>query len=289
MDLGNKVKNLVKKRIDIWLVEQGHFQSREQARRAIMAGEILVNGKRIEKAGQLVAVDPLIPVAVSISGNNQCYVSRGGYKLEKALRVFQMNINGKVCLDAGASTGGFTDCLLKAGAAHVYAVDVGYGQLAWKLRQDNRVTVFERENIRYFPVIRLERKPELITADLSFISLKLVFPKFRELITDRGSMITLIKPQFEVGKGKVGKKGVVRDKTAHLEVLERLAGESAGMGWSLQDLTFSPILGPEGNIEYLGYWLPAGNEEREPKSQSAVGLDICQVIDKAWMELTGGK
>ncbi len=274
-----------KKRSDVWLVEQGHFQTREQARRAIMAGEVFANGKRIEKAGQPVVDDPAVPAEVLISGDSQTYVSRGGKKLEKALQAFKVDVNGKVCLDAGASTGGFTDCLLKAGAAHVYAVDVGYGQLAWKLRQDKRVTVFERENIRYFPAERLEQRPELITADLSFISLKLVFHKFRELITDRGGMITLIKPQFEVGKGKVGKKGVVRDKTAHLEVLELLAEASVEMGWSLNDLTYSPILGPEGNIEYLGYWLPVENKERDPKSQLAAGLDIGQVVDKAWLEL----
>jgi 23S rRNA (cytidine1920-2'-O)/16S rRNA (cytidine1409-2'-O)-methyltransferase len=273
----------LKQRIDLWLVEQQYFQSREQAQRAIMAGEIFIGDKRIEKAGQLVETDH-ITEKVTIAGREASYVSRGGYKLEKALAAFRIEVDGKICLDAGASTGGFTDCLLKAGAVHVYAVDVGYGQLAWKLRQDKRVTVFERENIRYFSVDRLDQLPELITADLSFISLKLVFPKFRELIAGSGSIVTLIKPQFEVGKGKVGKKGVVRDKAAHLEVLEQLAGEAPITGWSLNGLTFSPILGPEGNIEYLGYWIPVeigGSGETSP----AIGLKITQVVDMAWAEL----
>ena len=275
----------MKQRIDIWLVEQGYFQSREQAHRAIMAGEVSINGKRIEKAGQLVETCHLATAEITIAGNELSFVSRGGYKLAKALEAFQIAVTGKVCLDAGASTGGFTDCLLKAGAAHVYAIDVGYGQLAWKLRQDERVTVFERENIRYFESGRLERKPELITADLSFISLKLIFPKFRQLIMDLGSVITLIKPQFEVGKGKVGKKGVVRDKTAHLEVLEQLVPAARTSGWFLQDLTFSPILGPEGNIEYLGHWLPIEINTDIPVPALAANLKIIQVVDQAWNEL----
>lgn len=275
----------MKQRIDLWLVEQGHFQSREQAQRAIMAGEITINGKRIEKAGQWVDADQLLAAEVAIDSRESSYVSRGGYKLEKALAAFQIGVAGKICLDAGASTGGFTDCLLKAGASHVYAVDVGYGQLAWKLRQDDRVTVFERENIRYFSPGRLDRPPELITADLSFISLKLVFPKFRELIAHQGSMITLIKPQFEVGKGKVGKKGVVRDKTAHMEVLEELTRESLRMGWLIEGLAFSPILGPEGNIEYLGYWLPVAVDDPAMTPSPAIGFNITRVVEAAWTEL----
>lgn len=275
----------VKQRIDLWLVEQGYYQSREQAQRAIMAGEISVNGKRIEKAGQFMEIHQSAAAEVTITNRDSSYVSRGGYKLEKALAAFQIEVAGKICLDAGASTGGFTDCLLKAGAAHVYAVDVGYGQLAWKLRQDQRITVFERENIRYFNADRLDRPPELITADLSFISLKLVFPKFRELIAGPGNMITLVKPQFEVGKGKVGKKGVVRDKTAHLEVLEQLAREARKTGWSLHGLTFSPILGPEGNIEYLGYWMPVEMADPREIPSPDIGLNIAQVVDTAWAEL----
>ncbi len=273
----------MKQRVDVWLVENGYFQSREQARRAIMAGEILINGKRIEKAGQLIEIGSSIPVQAEIE-TGESYVSRGGYKLEKALKTFHIEVQGKVCLDAGASTGGFTDCLLQAGAAHVYAIDVGYGQLAWKLRQDSRVTVFERENIRYFTGDRLEQLPEIITADLAFISLGLVFPKFRELIKIDGALITLIKPQFEVGKGKVGKKGVVKDKAAHLEVLHELVPKALDSGWNLTALTFSPVLGPEGNIEYLGYWAIAGS--RVDLIQADINQqDIQAVVNEAWSAL----
>jgi 23S rRNA (cytidine1920-2'-O)/16S rRNA (cytidine1409-2'-O)-methyltransferase len=261
----------MKQRIDMYLVENGYFQSREQAQRSIMAGEIMVNGKRIEKASQIVAE----PLEITISGG-QAYVSRGGYKLEKAIEFFDLKVADRICLDAGASTGGFTDYLLKAGAAHVYAVDVGYGQLAWKLRQDDRVTVFERENIRYFAKERIGKIPSIIVADLSFISLELVLPKFRELLAPDGDLITLIKPQFEAGKGKVGKKGVVRDKSVHQEVLDRLFCNSRIMGWVPVNLTFSPILGPEGNLEYLGYWRLNG----EPQS-----WNIEELVDKAWKEL----
>jgi 23S rRNA (cytidine1920-2'-O)/16S rRNA (cytidine1409-2'-O)-methyltransferase len=261
----------MKQRIDIWLLQNGYFESREQAQRSIMAGEVFINGKRIEKASQIIAE----PMNVILS-NNQAYVSRGGYKLEKAIRCFAIKVSGRICLDAGASTGGFTDYLLQSGAAHVYAVDVGYGQLAWKLRQDNRVTVFERENIRYFAKERIGMLPSLIVADLSFISLELVLPKFRELLIADGDLTTLIKPQFEAGKGKVGKKGVVRDKTIHLEVLERLSNNGRNMGWSLVNLTFSPILGPEGNLEYLGHWRLSGG----PQFQN-----IGELVDRAWQEL----
>lgn len=273
----------MKQRIDLWLVDQGYFQSREQAQRAIMAGEVAFNGKRIEKAGQMVEVGG--PGEITVAGPESSYVSRGGYKLEKALAVFKVMVAGKVCLDAGASTGGFTDCLLQAGAAHVYAVDVGYGQLAWKLRQDSRVTVFERENIRYFEAERLAQKPQLITADLSFISLKLIFPKFSEFIADHGNLITLIKPQFEAGKGKVGKKGVVRDRAVHEEVLNQLTGEATEAGWYLQCLTFSPILGPEGNIEYLGHWIPVDRDNPVRPSSPDTILLITRAVDAAWAEL----
>jgi 23S rRNA (cytidine1920-2'-O)/16S rRNA (cytidine1409-2'-O)-methyltransferase len=264
----------MKQRVDVWLLEKGYFQSREQAQRSIMAGEVFMSGKRIEKASQMVEE----PSEVRISGS-QAYVSRGGFKLEKAIQSFAIEVSGRVCLDAGASTGGFTDYLLQSGAAHVYAVDVGYGQLAWKLRQDNRVTVIERQNIRYFDKERLSVCPtlSLITADLSFISLELVLPKFRELITADGDLVTLIKPQFEAGKGKVGKKGVVRDKAIHLEVLERLLASGPKMGWALVNLTFSPILGPEGNLEYLGHWRQSGGQTQFQ--------NIGQLVDKAWQEL----
>lgn len=262
----------MKKRIDLRLVEEGLFTSREQAQRNIMAGAVWVNGKRVEKASQL--VDEQAPI--TLTNENERYVSRGGYKLEKAIAEFDLSVKDRFCLDAGASTGGFTDCLLQAGAAHVDAIDVGYGQLAWKLRQDPRVTVWERRNIRYFPKDLLERPPGLITADLSFISLELILDKFKELIVPDGELVTLIKPQFEAGREKVGKKGVVRDQSVHLEVLGRLAEKAPSKGWHLVNLTYSPIRGPEGNIEYLGYW-------RENRVQIP---NIDEVVKAAWNDLT---
>lgn len=262
----------MKKRIDLRLVEEGRFPSREQAQRAVMAGTVWVNGKRIEKVSQLVEDEDTI----TLSGVADKYVSRGGYKLEKAIAVFNLNVQGRNCLDAGASTGGFTDCLLQSGAAHVDAVDVGYGQLAWKLRQDPRVTVWERQNIRYFSKGLLAREPSLITADLSFISLDLVLAKFKELVKHGGELVTLIKPQFEAGRERVGKKGVVRDPAVHLEVLQRLFEKSSQKGWQLVNLTYSPIRGPEGNIEYLGHW----REEGELISS------LEEVVTGAWRDLS---
>jgi 23S rRNA (cytidine1920-2'-O)/16S rRNA (cytidine1409-2'-O)-methyltransferase len=264
----------MKQRSDLWLVEKGYFQSREQAQRAIMAGRVRIAGKRIEKAGQILESEQTYPVL--IAGSGETYVSRGAYKLKKAVEIFAITVAGRICLDAGASTGGFTDYLLQNGAGHVYAVDVGYGQLAWKLRQDRRVSVFERHNIRYFEVANLERLPTLITADLSFISLLLVLAKFYELSAAGGELVTLIKPQFEAGRGKVGKKGVVRDPAIHCEVLQRLAGQAPSAGWRLVNLTFSPLLGPEGNIEYLGHWRREAGD-REPVVE--------KVVKAAWREL----
>lgn len=273
----------MKQRADLFLAGQGYFESREQAQRSIMAGEVFLDGKLVEKPGQMINVgriaDPL-SVKVQINRNEQQYVSRGGKKLEKAINQFHLDVSGKVCLDAGASTGGFTDCLLQNGAAHVYAVDVGYGQLAWKIRQDSRVTVFERENIRHFEAARLPDRPTLITADLSFISLELVLTKFREIIgaNPDGDLITLIKPQFEAGKDKVGKKGVVRDRETHLEILERLMRNAPALGWVLVGLAHSPLLGPEGNIEYLGRW-------RIMPEAEGTALNAATVVDAAWNEL----
>jgi 23S rRNA (cytidine1920-2'-O)/16S rRNA (cytidine1409-2'-O)-methyltransferase len=264
--------NTVKQRIDQALVEQGYFTSREEAKRSIMAGEVYVNGKRIEKGSQLVGE----PLEIRITSVGQAFVSRGGHKLHKALQVFNIPVSGKICLDAGASTGGFTDCLLREGARHVYAVDVGYGQLAWKLRQDPRVTVFERQNIRYFSLENLEDIPGLITADLSFISLELVLPKLKELIQPSGDLVALIKPQFEAGRGKVGKKGVVKDQSTHQEVLERLVKNSLNSGWYLVNLTFSPLLGPEGNIEFLGHWR---------LNDATTSINPGQIVEEAWREL----
>jgi 23S rRNA (cytidine1920-2'-O)/16S rRNA (cytidine1409-2'-O)-methyltransferase len=265
----------MKQRSDLWLVEKGYFQSREQAQRAIMAGAVRINGKRIEKASQ--TLDPTQSYPVAVAGSGETYVSRGAHKLKKAVETFQIKVAGRICLDAGASTGGFTDYLLQNGASRVYAVDVGYGQLAWKLRQDSRVIVFERHNIRYFEVANLEQPlPSLLTADLSFISLLLALPKLRELSAAAGELVTLIKPQFEAGRDKVGKKGVVRDPAIHLEVIHRLMERAPQTGWLLHDLTFSPILGPEGNIEYLGHW------RADPASRT---FSVEQVVAAAWREL----
>lgn len=262
----------MKKRIDSHLVEQGYFQSREGARRSIMAGEVTANGKRIEKPGQLVEASAIVAVAQT----GQQYVSRGAFKLEKALKVFEIDVKGRICLDAGASTGGFTDLLLQAGARQVVAVDVGYGQLAWKLRQDSRVIVFERQNVRYFEPGWLAERPSLITADLSFISLRLLFSKFSVLLAPGGELISLIKPQFEAGKANVGKKGVVRDNQVHLGVLQQLTAAGAADGWRLINLSFSPLLGPEGNIEFLGHWTQGAGEPFE---------DLERVVADAWTEL----
>lgn len=248
-----------------------------------MAGEVCLDGKPVVKPSQPVP-DPHEgrQLRVTLTGAGQPYVSRGGLKLEKALRTFAVPVAGKICLDAGASTGGFTDCLLQSGAAKVYAIDVGYGQLAWKLRRDSRVILWERENIRYFDVRRLDSLPALITADLSFISLELVFPKFQEMLAADGDVITLIKPQFEAGRDKVGKKGVVRDRSVHLEILQRLANRLPQSGWQLVNLTFSPIRGPEGNIEYLGHWRRT-NRDMEITPYS--GEMIENVVTSAWEEL----
>ena len=189
------------------------------------------------------------------------YVSRGGQKLEKALDYFGISPEGKVCLDSGASTGGFTDCLLKRGAKSVYAIDVGYGQLAWTLRTDERVIVMERTNIRYVTADMLETKPELAVLDLSFISLALVLPVVRKLLTDKCEVICLVKPQFEAGKGKVGKKGVVRDPKIHKEVLDNFIKNANDSGFFVKDITHSPVTGPKGNIEYLGWLIDNDNEE----------------------------
>jgi 23S rRNA (cytidine1920-2'-O)/16S rRNA (cytidine1409-2'-O)-methyltransferase len=264
----------VKQRSDLWLVEKGYFQSREQAQRAIMAGAVRNNGKRIEKASQTLESDQAYPI--TIAGSGETYVSRGAYKLKKAVETFQIKVAERICLDAGASTGGFTDYLLQNGVNRVYAVDVGYGQLAWKLRQDPRVTVFERQNIRYFEAANLEVLPSLITADLSFISLLLVLAKLRELSAAAGEVVTLIKPQFEAGRDKVGKKGVVRDPAIHCEVIHRLAGQAPQTGWRLVNLTFSPLMGPEGNIEYLAHW------QMEPGQGT---FEVEDVVAAAWREL----
>ena len=239
----------MKKRIDVLLVDMGYFQSREQARRHIMAGNVFVDNQRVDKAGTAVKIDS----EIRVKGKLIPYVSRGGLKLEKALKNFDLTLDGKVCMDIGASTGGFTDCMLQNGARKVYSVDVGYGQLAWKLREDKRVVCMERQNIRYLDEELLDEKPDFASIDVSFISLRLVLPKAWEILNSKGRVVALIKPQFEAGREKVGKKGVVREKSTHIEVIDTVSQMSIGKGFRILDLDFSPIKGPEGNIEYLIY------------------------------------
>lgn len=234
-------------RLDVYLTEQGLAPSREKAKAYIMAGTVYVNNQKTDKAGALVSEED----TVEMRGKKMPYVSRGGLKLEKAVNSFGLDISGKVCMDAGASTGGFTDCMLKNGATKVYSVDVGYGQLAWELRTDERVVNLERTNIRYLTDEQVPEKISLISADLSFISLKLVLPVLKNFLTDDGQMVCLIKPQFEAGRENVGKKGVVRDKSVHAEVIENIYYFAQSIGLYAHGLDFSPVKGPEGNIEYL--------------------------------------
>lgn len=240
---------MAKRRLDIYLTEKGLVQSRSAAQSLIMAGEVYVNGQKAVKAGEAVTGDE----TVEIRGKGLPYVSRGGLKLEKALRVFPLRLTGCVCMDIGASTGGFTDCMLQNGAERVYAVDVGYGQLAWTLRQDARVVNLERTNIRYLTEQQVPEAIDFFSVDVSFISLRLVLPVASAFLKESGTGVCLIKPQFEAGRDKVGKKGVVRDPATHREVLEAVLEFTSEIGFSVLGLDFSPIKGPEGNIEYLMY------------------------------------
>ena len=240
---------MAKTRLDVALVERGLIQSRERAKTTIMSGQVYVNGQKADKAGDTVKDDDKIEVR----GDTLKYVSRGGLKLEKAMTEFPITLDGKIAMDIGASTGGFTDCMLQNGAVKVYAVDVGYGQLAWSLRQDPRVVNMERTNIRYVTNEQVPEKLEFASIDVSFISLSLVLKPCRALLKDGGEVVCLVKPQFEAGREKVGKKGVVRDPEVHLEVLENFLNHVRDAGFVLSGLTYSPIKGPEGNIEYLGY------------------------------------
>ena len=239
----------MKKRIDILLTERNFFESRAKSQAMIMSGKILVNGQKIDKSGTLVDVD----AKIEIIGEEMPFVSRGGFKLQKALDVFKINLNEKICADIGASTGGFTDCMLQHGAAKVYAVDVGYGQLAWKLRNDTRVINMERTNIRNVTRADIPDELDFASIDVAFISLDKVLPVAFELLNEDGEVAALIKPQFEAGRDKVGKKGVVRDKKTHAEVLNYVLNFAQSLNFKICGLDFSPIKGPEGNIEYLTY------------------------------------
>ena len=237
-------------RLDVLLVENGLCSSRERAKAVIMAGQVYVDQVRIDKPGTMVP-DTARP---EVRGPSIPYVSRGGLKLEKALKTFSVSPAGRNCIDCGASTGGFSDVLLKNGAEKIYAIDVGYGQLAWSIRSDPRVVVMERTNIRNVTEEQVPDRPDLAAIDVSFISLKLVFPVLRRIMAPAAEVCCLIKPQFEAGREKVGKKGVVRDPATHREVLENVIAFAAQSGFSATGLTFSPVRGPEGNIEFLGHF-----------------------------------
>lgn len=239
----------MKERLDVLLVKKGLAESREKAKAIIMSGIVYVDNNKEDKTGQTFNEDALIEVR----GNTLRYVSRGGLKLEKAMNCFGVTLEGKIAMDVGASTGGFTDCMLQNGAVKVYSVDVGHGQLAWKLRNDERVVCMEKTNIRYVTPDDVADKIDFASIDVSFISLKKVLPAVYDLLTDVGEVVCLIKPQFEAGREKVGKKGVVREQSVHVEVVDMIVSFAREMGFVTLDLSYSPIKGPEGNIEYLLY------------------------------------
>lgn len=242
-----------KVRADLWLVENGYFESREKAKRSIMAGIVFANTEIIHKASDLI----LPNATIEIKGNIMPYVSRGGLKLEKAIRSWDLDFQDAVVLDIGASTGGFTDCALQHGAKQVIAVDVGTNQLAWTLRNDDRVTVYEKTNFRYFTNDYLNGlQPNYVVIDVSFISLTRIFEVLKQLLTVDASVVALIKPQFEAGKDLVGKKGVIKDSKIHLHVLKKVISQLEACGFSLHNLDFSPIVGGEGNIEFISLWTP---------------------------------
>lgn len=239
----------MKERLDVLLVKQGLAESREKAKAVIMAGEVFVDNQREDKAGQTFPVT----AKIEVRGKKMKYVSRGGYKLERAMEVFPIVLKDKVCMDVGSSTGGFTDCMLQNGARFVYAIDVGTNQLAWKLRQDERVKSMERTNIRYVVPEDIGEPVDFVSVDVAFISLTKVLAPVKALMKEDGQMVCLIKPQFEAGREKVGKKGVVRDKKVHKEVIETVMNHALSLGFHILGIDHSPIRGPEGNIEYLLY------------------------------------
>ena len=266
-----------KTRADVALVNRGLAESREKAQAAIMAGQVFIGERRVMKASEAVRPeDPLL-----IRQPEKTYVSRGALKLEKAVRVFSASLKDRVILDAGASTGGFTDVCLHSGARHVYAVDVGYGQLDWKLRNDPRVTVMERTNARFLTADMFPERPEIAVMDVSFISIRLILPALISVIGDQGVIYSLIKPQFEAGRDKVGKKGVVRDPKTHEDVIRTISEFARSIGWNVRRLDYSPITGPEGNIEFL-------SEIRKSDNFSAgiTDADIRSVVAEAHRKLT---
>lgn len=263
----------MKERLDVLLVKQGLAPSREKAKAMIMAGTVFVNDNREDKAGTTFDEEK---ARIKIKGHTLKYVSRGGLKLEKAMDVFGVDVQGKVCMDIGASTGGFTDCMLQNGAVKVFAVDVGYGQLAWSLRQDPRVVCMEKTNIRYVTPEDIGEPLDFASVDVSFISLTKVLPPAQMLLKDDARMVCLIKPQFEAGREKVGKKGVVRDPAVHEEVIEKVIAHAKTIGFDILNLDFSPVKGPEGNIEYLVYLQNHGGEACGSSSENA-DAQVCGI------------
>ncbi len=263
-----------KTRLDVALFEKGYAESREKAKALIMAGIVYVNNQKCDKAGMTVKPDDCIEVR----GNTLKYVSRGGLKLEKAIKVFNPDLNDTICADIGASTGGFTDCMLQNGAKKVYAIDVGYGQLAWKLRTDERVVNLERTNFRYVTKEQVPDALDFASVDVSFISLSHIFPVLKTLLKENGKAVCLIKPQFEAGKENVGKKGVVREKGVHIAVIEKIIGLVKENGYCLLGIDFSPVKGPEGNIEYLCY-IENSNKNCD------IDVDATSIVEASYKEL----
>lgn len=268
----------MKKRLDVLLVEKGFAASREKAKAIIMSGIVFVDGQREDKAGSVFDEEK----EIVIKGKTLKYVSRGGLKLEKAMKNFDISLEGKVCMDVGASTGGFTDCMLQNGAVKVYSVDVGHGQLDWKLRNDERVVCMERTNMRYVTREDVEEPAAFVSIDVSFISLTKILPAVYQVLEDDGQVVALIKPQFEAGREKVGKKGVVRDRKVHKEVIEKICDFASTHGFRLLHLDYSPIKGPEGNIEYLLHMQKTETMENEHDLEQRMD----QVVEESHQDLT---
>ncbi|MDF2534771.1 MAG: TlyA family methyltransferase [Bacillales bacterium] len=267
-----------KERVDVILFERGLSETREKAKRAVMAGIVFTNEQRVDKPGEKVPID----IPLEVRGKEMPYVSRGGYKLEKALELFDMEVDNKLFIDIGSSTGGFTDCALQRGAKKSYAVDVGTNQLAWKLRNDERVIVMEKTNFRHSkPEDFTEGLPEFATIDVSFISLTLILPALSKILVPGGDCVALVKPQFEAGKEQVGKKGIIRDKKIHLEVLHKIQTFAVSIGFELLNATFSPITGGDGNIEFLYHLKWTGDES---KGDIRLTDSLENIVEKAHLE-----
>lgn len=267
----------MKIRLDQYLVQHGLIQSRERAKAMIMSGVVFVNEQKVDKAGEMIKED----AKVEVRGHDIGYVSRGGLKLEKAMTHFGVELKDKICMDVGSSTGGFTDCMLQNGAVKVYAVDVGHGQLDWKLRNDPRVVCMEKTNIRYVTPEDIADKINFSSIDVSFISLTKVLGPVKALLADEGQIVCLIKPQFEAGREKVGKKGVVREKSTHLEVIEKVIEFAVSIGFEILNLEYSPIKGPEGNIEYLLYL----QNHTDGQTYTEYQVDAKAIVDAAHGEM----